>query len=220
MKTKFKLLSIFAVFLLTLFACQNADNTGQEDLTGAGNRAPDGYNDNTGDGMTNVRNNTMERDADRFQNRDNTRNIGNRNNQYDVSEEAAERITEEVDGVSGVQVLTTDNNAYVAATLDTDNNEQNQGTNRNNGNHDNNRNNGNNGNNGMGEDELTEEVKDEIGDIVRSVDNNIDNVYVSTNPDFVDLTNNYVDDMNAGRPVEGFFDQIGNMVQRIFPQNR
>src|SRR5699024_10450367 len=69
-------------------------------------------------------------------------------------------------------------------------------------------------------DDLTDDVKNEITDIVKSVDNNIDNVYVSTNPDFFDLTNNYVDDMNNGKPVRGFFDQFGNMIERLFPQNK
>src|SRR5699024_5034277 len=69
-------------------------------------------------------------------------------------------------------------------------------------------------------DDLTDEVKKEITDIVKSVDNDIDNVYVSTNPDFFELTNNYVDDMNDGEPVRGFFDQFGNMIERLFPQNK
>jgi len=42
-------------------------------------------------------------------------------------------------------------------------------------------------------------------------------VYVSTNPDFFDLTNGYIDDVNRGEPVEGFFDQFSNMIERLFP---
>ncbi|WP_249870209.1 YhcN/YlaJ family sporulation lipoprotein [Oceanobacillus saliphilus] len=214
MKINYKLLSIFAVLLMALFACQSPNETGQQNVPGGGvvNPIPGG------DGMTDVRYNTMQRDADRFQDR--TRNVGTRD-QYNVSQEAAERITEEVDEVRSAQVLTTNNNAYVAATLDTDdNNRGNVGNNRTNVGNVENRGTGTAGDRGMGQDELTEDVKNKIGDIVRSVDNNIDNVFVSTNPDFVDLTNNYVEDMNAGRPIGGFFDQIGNMIQRVFPQNR
>lgn len=68
--------------------------------------------------------------------------------------------------------------------------------------------------------ELTDDIKQEIKDIVQSVDRNIDNVYVSTNPDFADLTNNYINDFNDGKPVRGMFDQLGNMIERLFPQNR
>lgn len=70
------------------------------------------------------------------------------------------------------------------------------------------------------DDDLTADIENQIADIVQSVDNNIDNVYVSTSPDFFDLANNYVDDMDNGRPIRGFFDQIGNTIERIFPQNR
>src|SRR5699024_3429765 len=70
------------------------------------------------------------------------------------------------------------------------------------------------------DDQINTELKRDIAEIVRSVDSNIDNVYVSTNPDFVDLTNNYIDDIDAGHPIRGFFDEMGNMIERIFPQNR
>ncbi|HLR52391.1 MAG TPA: hypothetical protein VK072_05880 [Candidatus Avamphibacillus sp.] len=29
-----------------------------------------------------------------------------------------------------------------------------------------------------------------------------------------------MDDMNNGKPVRGFFDQFGNMIERLFPQNK
>lgn len=204
---KFKFMSIFAVLLLTLVACQNADNTGTKDAGTNGNdtaeqtRYNNNSNNNTGDGITGVRNNTMDRDADQLQDRGANNNDGNRNNQYDVSEEAAERIKNDIEGIDRVQVLTTDNNAYVAAGFDNKNHQNRK-------------------NNGDGEEEVNEEMKQKIGDIVRSVDNNIENVYVSSNPDFIDLTNNYVDDMNNGEPIEGFFDQMGNMIERVFPQNK
>lgn len=204
---KFKLMSIFAVLLLTLVACQNADNTGSQDAGTNGNdtaeqtRYNNNSNNNTGDGITGVRNNTMDRDADQLQERGANDNDGNRNNQYDVSEEAAERIKNDIEGIDRVQVLTTDNNAYVAAGFDNKNHQNRK-------------------NNEDGEEEVNEEMKQKIGDIVRSVDNNIENVYVSSNPDFIDLTNNYVDDMNNGEPIEGFFDQMGNMIERVFPQNK
>src|SRR5699024_2827022 len=68
--------------------------------------------------------------------------------------------------------------------------------------------------------EVTDDVKNQIAEIVQDVDNDIDNVYVSTSPDFFDLAGNYADDMDAGKPVRGFFDHIGNTIERIFPQNK
>lgn len=185
----------------TLTACQATDNNARDNATGPNdNIEQTRFYNNAGEGMTNVRNYALDRDSERFQNRDNDGNRANEQNQYDISEEAAERITNEIKGIDRAYVLTTDNNAYVAATLDT-NRDTNRGT-RDNG------------------EELTDEVKEKIGDVVKSVDRDIDNVYVSTNPDFIDLTNNYVDDVNNGEPVEGFFDQMGNMIERLFPQNR
>src|SRR5699024_7816952 len=52
-------------------------------------------------------------------------------------------------------------------------------------------------------DEVTDEVKNHIADIVQEEHDNIDNVYVSTSPDFVDLTNNYVEQMQNGEPIQG-----------------
>src|SRR5699024_12848612 len=70
------------------------------------------------------------------------------------------------------------------------------------------------------EEAVTDEVKKEIAAIVQDVDGDIDNVYVSTSPDFLDLVGNYSDDMDNGKPVRGFFDQIGNTIERIFPPSK
>lgn len=207
---KLKLMSIFSVLLLTLIGCQAAD-TGQQDDGNNPNVDQTAFPNNTNDNMIGDRNYTIDRDADRrsnfMSNRNNERmNDDTRNDsRYEVSKEAAEKITEKVKEIDSAYVLTTDNNAYVAAQLD---NNDRRGQARNN---ENNRN----------EDgELTEEVKSKISKIVRSVDRDIDRVYVSTNPDFLDLANNYANDLDEGRPIEGFFDQIGNMIERLFPQNR
>ena len=132
---------------------------------------------------------TGNRDVDR--NRNNQRNVegnqnGNQTNNYDVAEEAADRIKQEVSEVNNVFVLTTDNNAYVAATWDKEN------------------------------EDLTDDTKEKITKAVQSVENDIDNVYITTNPDFFDLTDRYVNDIDD-RPVRGFFEQIGNMIERVFP---
>lgn len=92
--------------------------------------------------------------------------------------------------VRQANVLITGENAYVAAVLD-------QGRNR-----------------------ITRETEDKIAQRVRGAAPGILNVYVSTNPDFVDRINSYVDDIQEGRPVIGFVEQFNEMVQRLFPNAR
>jgi YhcN/YlaJ family sporulation lipoprotein len=65
--------------------------------------------------------------------------------------------------------------------------------------------------------QLTQDIEKQIADQVRSTDPNIQNVYVSTNPDLVDRFNTYVRDVQQGRPVSGFVDQFNEIVRRIFP---
>lgn len=105
----------------------------------------------------------------------------------EVADKAADKITA-MPEVDNATVLVTDNNAYVAARLD------------------------NNGNN-----ELTRDIENKISDQVKSVDQDIDNVYVSVNPDFFDRMTGYGEDLRAGRPIEGFFDEFNETVRRIFP---
>src|SRR5699024_487412 len=176
----------------------------------------------------------------------NNRPSNNTQDEYDVSKEAADRIVKEVADIDQAYVLTTRNNAYVAAVLDekntthddnlakNDRNNSSAGTNVKNTNDRNVKNRTvNEGDaNRRGTDnhmsnrrdveghEVTDEVKNQVAEIVQDTDNDIDNVYVTTSPDFVDLAGNYADDMNAGKPVRGFFDQIGNTIERIFPQNK
>ncbi|AUJ25680.1 MULTISPECIES: YhcN/YlaJ family sporulation lipoprotein [Virgibacillus] len=205
---KLKLFTFIAILGLVLAGCMNGNDTNKENDTANDNVEQTRYN-NTGDGMTGDRDYDMTRQAERDQERNNNRNNESR---YEVSKESAERITEEIDEIDTAYVLTMDNNAYVAAGLDTnDTNVENKNKGNNTANNMNNVDEGN---------DLTNDVKSRVKQIVQSVDADIDNVYVSTNPDFVNLTQNYANDVENGEPVEGFFDQFGNMVERLFPQNR
>jgi YhcN/YlaJ family sporulation lipoprotein len=114
--------------------------------------------------------------------------LANTDNRVQIANQAAQKITE-IDGVNQANVLVTRRNAYVAASLDT--NQQ-----------------------------LTSDIENRISEQVRAADSNIQNVYVSTNPEFVDRVNSYVTETGQGRPVAGFFDQFNEMVQRIFPNAR
>jgi YhcN/YlaJ family sporulation lipoprotein len=228
---KLKLFSMLTVLIVALAGCATDNNNQEDGAMGDNNLEQTGFND-TNDGMNDNRDYGMRRTSERDQDRDGTAR-NNDNNQYEVADEAADKITEQVDEIDRAYVLTTENNAYVAAELDVDRSDRNdrdgQGAGNNNRNTDQDaqnktenlsRNNPNNGNNDRFDDQLSDDVKEEISDVVQSVDSDIDNVYVTTNPDFLDLTNNYADDMNNGEPVEGFFDQIGNAIERLFPQNR
>lgn len=207
---KWKLFSVLTVLLITLTACMGANDDAQR---GGDNPNIDPTtNRNTGNpGMTNDNRDYMfENDSDRNQERrdrdtgDNRANEGNES-RYDIANEAADKITDEIDEIDNAYVLTTENNAYVAANLDIeqDNRTENRNRNDRSGNtHD-----------------LSDEIENRIGEIVRSVDDDIENVYVSTNPDFLDLATNYTNDMDEGRPIGGMFNQIGEMIDRLFPDN-
>jgi spore cortex protein len=93
--------------------------------------------------------------------------------------------------VKRAYVIVTDNTAYVAAELE---------------------------NNFEGK--LTREVENRIADVVRKTDASIDNVYVSTNPDFINRMNNFVNDIGEGRPIRGLLDEFTETVRRIFPNAR
>jgi YhcN/YlaJ family sporulation lipoprotein len=107
--------------------------------------------------------------------------------------EIADKAAEKITKLKGVNqanVLVTRRNAYVAAVLDT--NQQ----------------------------KLTKNIEDQIANQVRKADPSIQNVYVSTNPEFVDRINGYVNDVQEGRPVAGFLEQLNEIAARIFPNAR
>lgn len=258
---KGKILPVFITVFLVLAGCQGMGNNNNTDNTEESQRG-------TGEPFERTRTNHQTNDDNmltpRFvddindRNRDsNNRASNNRQDRYEVSEEAAERIVDEIPEIDQAYVLTTRHNAYVAATLDKENatkrdnlaynDRQNSSAGMNvrnvndrnvrdrtvNKGDSNKRRTDNHmanrketpsthiGNKRDAEsDEVSDQVKNEIADIVQEVDEDIENVYVSTSPDFFNLTENYVNDMQDGKPVRGFFDQIGNTIERIFPQNK
>lgn len=210
---KKRLFTLVAAIFLVLVGCQGQTDQPESRRDTDGTVQPTRFDDRVN---RNNRTNEMTRDDRRFRNNqlnqqrtseNNSRDHGRSertNQKYDVSKEAADKIVDKVDGVRQAYVLSMNKNAYVAVVLDHENRTNIDATNR-----QTNR-----------TDDITDDLKKEIKDAVRSVDRNIDNVFVSTNPDFVDLITDYVDDFNEGRPVRGMFDQIGEMIERVFPQNR
>ncbi|EDL63886.1 YhcN [Bacillus sp. SG-1] len=108
--------------------------------------------------------------------------------------EVADQAANKVKGLKEVQeanVIVTDNNAFVAVMLK-DN----------------------------AEGEVTKQIEKKISNAVKEADQDIENVYVSSNPDFVDRMRNYGNDIQDGDPVEGLFEEFSEMTRRVFPNAR
>ncbi|MCM3088984.1 YhcN/YlaJ family sporulation lipoprotein [Bhargavaea ginsengi] len=65
--------------------------------------------------------------------------------------------------------------------------------------------------------EETDELKTKISDEVKAAKPDVDNVYVSANPDFAKQFRDYGERLDQGDPVEGFIDEFGDLVRRAFP---
>ncbi|MFC4403127.1 YhcN/YlaJ family sporulation lipoprotein [Gracilibacillus xinjiangensis] len=175
----------------------NNNARGTENNTrGMGNNNTGMNNNNNTNGMGNNNNGGMNDNARNMTNEGNGNNTTMRNdNEYEVADKAQNQIKQDIPELNNVYVITTANNAYVAASWDK------------------------NGETTTNENELSDDVRKRIVKSVKSVDNDIENVYVSTNPDFFDLVNRYSEDVESGEPVEGLFNRMGNMIERVFPNN-
>ncbi|MGG1594471.1 YhcN/YlaJ family sporulation lipoprotein [Terribacillus saccharophilus] len=192
---KWKLISMAALAAVTLTACQNDDDKD----TGMGNVEPTRYN--------NTDNNLVHRNSDNTMDVDDRQKNGDdQQPRYQVADDVAKKV-KEVEGVDDAYVFTTDNNAFVAVDMKNDDD--------------------NSGNNGMGNtatgdnnnNDVTDKVKKDVEKAVRSVDEDIDNVYVSADPDFLGMAKDYNNKIDEGQPVKGFFLEFGNMLNRVFPNN-
>lgn len=65
--------------------------------------------------------------------------------------------------------------------------------------------------------EGTKEIENKIAEHVRKGNQDFNNVYVSMNPDFVEQMTDYGNKVREGEPVEGFFEEFTDAVQRVFP---
>jgi spore cortex protein len=112
------------------------------------------------------------------------------NNQlrFRIADQAANEIVK-MPEINQANVLVTDRNAFVAATL-------------------------------IKNQVYTPDLENRIVAKVRSMDPNIDNVYVSVNPDFVARVNAYVNDVRNGRPVSGLINELSDAIYRLFPKAR
>ncbi|MFE0503653.1 YhcN/YlaJ family sporulation lipoprotein [Peribacillus butanolivorans] len=166
-------------------------------ISGCTSNDKQGANENLGLNRNNQDNyDTPMRVSDTRQNdnnlNDNVKDNINDNGTNDlrVSEDISNRV-EALKEVKNAWVIVTDHHAYVGAEL-----------------------------NDGGDKDLTNELKDRIADAVRGADSSVEKVYVSTNPDFVQRMNDYVTDINNGKPVKGFVDEFRELVTRIFPSSK
>ncbi|MEH7443678.1 YhcN/YlaJ family sporulation lipoprotein [Bacillus sp. JJ1122] len=122
---------------------------------------------------------------------DNNDNLNDNNNtQMRVHDEVKNKI-EDLNEVKRAHVIITDSTAYVGVVLnDTQTNN------------------------------ISKDIEDKISDVVKSTDKSIDNVYVSSNPDFVGNMRDYSNQIQNGQPIRGLYDDFKNMVQRVFPTAR
>lgn len=66
-------------------------------------------------------------------------------------------------------------------------------------------------------DRLTNEVKNEVTNIVKADDKSITTVYVTADADTVTRLRNIAKDVAAGKPVSGFIDELNEIGRRITP---
>lgn len=146
--------------------------------------------------LNDVNNNRADNRLNGVNNRTNDTRLNNVNNRtfndndFTLSDKIANRVTG-LKEVKSANVLITNHTAYVAATL----NPNQKGR-------------------------VSTKIEKKIANTVRHTDTSIDRVYVSTNPNFVNRVNQYAQDVGNGRPVQGFGQQFGELVNRIFPNAR
>ncbi|MCM3742955.1 YhcN/YlaJ family sporulation lipoprotein [Sporosarcina luteola] len=64
----------------------------------------------------------------------------------------------------------------------------------------------------------SEQLKKKIADEVRRVHSEFNNVYVSFNPDVATRFTEYGNQIRAGEPVEGFYEEFTTGIHRMFPE--
>ncbi|CAG9621690.1 YhcN/YlaJ family sporulation lipoprotein [Sutcliffiella rhizosphaerae] len=182
MKMKGLLVTGLAVSMLVT-GCGNVNNYGAERGTRHGDNPGNAFNvnyDNPNRDNRNVRNDNI-----------NPRRVNDtREPRLQVADKVADKVTD-LNEVNTCNVMITNHNAYVAAVLEGNNNQ-----------------------------ELSNDIEKKIANQVRKADPSVRNVYVSVNPEFVDRMEGYTNDIREGRPITGIFDEFTEVVRRIFPTNR
>ena len=159
-------------------------------ITGCATNDNEGASENLGLNRTHQDNLDNPMNVSDTRQNDNNDNNDNGVNGMRVSEDISKRV-EALKEVSNANVIVTENNAYVGAVLKDG-----------------------------GEKDISNDLKKKVADAVRGADPSVDQVYVSANPDFVQRMDGYANDIENGKPVEGFAEEFRELVTRIFPSPR
>lgn len=114
---------------------------------------------------------------------------GHNQSRLHIADEAESRV-EQLDDVREATVIVTDQNAYVAVVLE-----------------------------GKPKGEGRKNTENRIADKVRDADQGLQNVYVSSNPDFVNRLNDFRSRLQSGQPA-GLLEEFHETVQRVFPNRQ
>ncbi|MFC7783815.1 MULTISPECIES: YhcN/YlaJ family sporulation lipoprotein [unclassified Rossellomorea] len=114
-------------------------------------------------------------------------NDGTMRENYSMADKEANKVAS-LNEVKSAYVMTTDQNAYVAVALEDNMNGK-----------------------------VSKDLEKKISDQVKSQNGNINNVYISTNPDFTDRMRDYANKAENGKPIEGLGEEIAEMLRRVFP---
>ncbi|MDP1416972.1 YhcN/YlaJ family sporulation lipoprotein [Peribacillus simplex] len=167
-------------------------------ITGCSPNDNEGASENLGlnrthqDNLDNPMNvNDTRQNVNNNNNANNNNNNDNDINDIRVSDDISNRV-EALKEVNNASVIVTENNAYVGAVLK----------------------------DGGGDRDISNDLKERVADTVREADPSVDQVYVSTNSDFVQRMEGYANDIENGKPVAGFAEEFRELVTRIFPSPR
>ncbi len=118
----------------------------------------------------------------------------------DVADDVADKVSE-LDEVDRANVILTANEAYVAIETNTGETDT-EGTNTDT------------------DSQISKELETKVANKVREAKSDVDQVYVSLDPDFVERMRDYRTRIDEGEPIEGFFDEFGEAMRDMFPNAR
>ncbi|WP_096182617.1 YhcN/YlaJ family sporulation lipoprotein [Effusibacillus lacus] len=72
----------------------------------------------------------------------------------------------------------------------------------------------------MAQGAITDQIKTDVANTVRGVEPDIQQVYVSADPDLYNRFQGYSNDIQQGRPIQGIFQRFMETVKRVFPEAR
>ena len=130
---------------------------------------------------------TTDPELDRKRNYITNTNMRNKQTQPSVADLAAKKITY-LPEIDDATVIVNDNNAYVAVKMER-----------------------------SPQNKLTSDLENKIAKRTKAANRNVDNVYISTNPDFYDQMNTYSRVIRNGGLTSGFLDAFSDTIRRVFP---